>query len=124
MTAALVGALAGCVDIEPAPPLPDDPFAFGEDADPAVAALEFAQTELLFQPYPGADAKALSDLYTQVGVTVVDELIEIELAVLNVPDGDLVRVGAELSASCLLETVQKIYFFDAESLPDDPLFSG
>ena len=124
MTAALVGALAGCVDIEPAPPLPDDPFAFGEDADPAVAALEFAQKELLVQPYPGADAKALSDLYTQVGVTVVDELIEIELAVLEVPDGDLLRAGAELSASGLLETVQKSYFFDAESLPDDPLFSG
>ncbi len=124
VTAALVCPLAGCVDIDPGPPLSGEQFTFQEDADPAIAGLPFVEKELLVQPYPGADAQSLLELYAQAGVVVVDELPDIELAVLEVPDGDLVGAGAELSDSGLIETVQKNYIFEAQALPDDPLFGG
>lgn len=95
---------------------------FEEDDDPAVAALSFVPDELLIQPYPGVEARALSDLFTQVGATVVDTLSDVDVTVLRVAPERLSSTGQTLVESGLVETVQKNYLFDPQVVPDDPLY--
>jgi subtilisin family serine protease len=119
--------MAGCG----APPSPDPPpdtvppaeFAFAEDQDPAIAALAFVATELLVQPYPGADAQTLHALYDHTGATVVDDMAEIDVTVLGVAPERLSSTAAELTASGLIETVHKNYLYQPDAVPNDPLFS-
>ncbi len=122
--------LGGCGFQSPTPPTgpADDAvsvaeFTFAADSDPAVAALPFVEDELLVQPFPGADAKALADLYKHAEATVVEQLPEIDVAVLRVSAESLPAAAATLAASGLIETLQKNYIFTPEAAPNDPLFT-
>ncbi len=97
---------------------------FVEDAEPAMSALPFAETELLIQPYPGADDVGLLRLYGEIDASVVAKLAEIGAIVLKVPTGTLTAAGTHLAQSGLIETVQKNYLLEAAVVPDDPLFSS
>jgi len=119
--------MAGC-GVQPSPDTLPDPvapaeFAFAEDLDPAIAKLPFAETELLVQPYPGAQREALQNLYKQAGAAVVDDMAEIDVTVLGVAPERLSSTAAELTASGLIETVHKNYLYQPEAVPNDPLFS-
>lgn len=93
---------------------------FVEDADPAVKALPYTETELLIQPYPGADPAALAALYEEQGASVVAMLGEIEASALEVSFGQLEPVAQALAESGLIETVQKDYIYQASATPNDP----
>ena len=101
---------------------PDGASIFAEDDDPATAALPYIETELLVQPYPGAPLEALKLLYQEVGATVIDELPEIDLTVLAVPEGTLDAAAEAAIDSGLIEEVHKNYILQASAIPDDPLF--
>ena len=120
----LTVAVTGCIDLAPDRTTGTMSDSFVEDADPAVTELPFVEKELLVLPYPGADAAGLAAAFDQAGAAVIDELPEIDLAVLEVADGDLARAAGALAASGLIETVQKNYVFTAQLIPDDPLFGG
>lgn len=96
---------------------------FEDDADAALAALPFVEGELLVQPYPGADAQALSDLYDRTGAVVAGELNEIGLTVLKVPNEQLAPIAAELASSQLIENIHKNYVYEPQETPDDPMFA-
>ena len=84
---------------------------FEDDADPALASLPFVEGELLVQPYPGADARALSSLYARSGAVVTDDPSEIGVTVLEVPNDQLVAIAVELVSSGLIEEIHKNYIF-------------
>ena len=69
-------------------------FMFAEDADPAMAALPFVEDELLVRSLPGAEAEELRAAYAEVGATLIQDLPEIETAVLHV------RRSARQADSC------------------------
>lgn len=130
--AAVIGcAPAACVWL-PDPPEPpdiaatqDDDLAeilFAEDADPAVAALDFVPDQLLVQPFSGADPDDVSDLYAGASTGVVAELEAIDATVLRVPPNRMITVATRLAESGLIETVQKNYLFSPNLTPSDPLF--
>ncbi len=100
----------------------DADVVFAEDADSAIASLPFVESELLVQPYPGANPKALAEVYSRVGAVVIDEIADIDLAVLAVPAGRLRGTAEALAESGLIETVQKNYLYEPDALPNDPLF--
>ena len=119
----LACALTGCeIGLETAGTAQDQ-VLFTEDADPALAALPFVEDELLIQSYPGAEATALSDLYSDVGATVVEELPEIEATVLKVAQDQFHLIAESLVESGLIETVQKSYLYEPSEVPNDPMFS-
>ncbi len=120
----VVCAPAACVPVDSTLQDPVEDFSFEEDADPAASALPFVETELLVQPYPGAEDRTLSDLYAQAGAVVVDELRELDLTVLELPPGELHAVAAELDASGLIEALHKNYIFELARIPNDPLFDS
>jgi subtilisin family serine protease len=115
----------------PTAPLDDTPtdnasvtdFDFPEDADPVIAALSFAPDELLVQPLPGADPQALKTLYAGAGVTLIDEMADIDLTVLRIPAGKLGETAAKLAVSGLLETIQKNYQYSTQTVPNDPIYT-
>jgi subtilisin family serine protease len=113
---------AGCgTALDTAPPNATE-ILFTEDADPTVAALPFAEDELLVQPYPGADGQALAALYADVGATVAEELADIGMTVLQVSPDGFYMVAQRLAESGLIETVQKNYVYEANEVPNDPMF--
>ncbi len=124
----LVG-IGGCGDLLSVPQdgEPDSPdispaFVFEADTDPAVAALPFVETQLLAQPYPGADPQALTQLYAAAGAQLIEEIADIETAVLQVPAANLHTAADTLLRSGLIETAQKNYIFTPDATPNDPLY--
>lgn len=123
----MVLVVAGCGSFAPQR-VPDNDaaaaeFAFEADSDPAVAALPFVKTELLVQAFPGADRPALGAVYASAGATLVEELVDIDTAVLSVPEDQLHAVAARVIASGLIETAQKNYVFSPEAAPNDPMYA-
>ena len=122
--------VAGCGRILPVRDDVDDQLGFvptavfPDDADPETAAMPFREHELLVQPYPGADADKLRDAYAGVGAIVAGELTEIGLTVLEVSNGELGTVAAELAAAELVEAIHKNYILEAQEVPNDPLFTA
>ncbi|MFQ5591346.1 MAG: S8 family serine peptidase [Phycisphaerae bacterium] len=102
---------------------PEGTTVFADDADPALAELPIVETELLVQPYPGADVATLDSLYAAAGSQVITHLEEIDLTVLGVESDRLHAVAEELAGSGLLENIHKNYVFHTTALPDDPLFT-
>jgi subtilisin family serine protease len=100
----------------------DDSVVFVEDAEPAIAALPFVDNELLIQPYPGADSRALAVLYEDSGAVISAGLAEVDTVVLRVPRDQFVSIAQKLGESGLIETVQKNYLVRAEATPNDPDF--
>ncbi|MCH7592078.1 MAG: S8 family serine peptidase [Planctomycetes bacterium] len=98
------------------------PVVFADDADEDMASLPTVENELLVQPYPGADATALADLYAEVGATVIGELSDIGLTVLQVPPDELAQIAEELASSDLIEGIHRNYRYDAQQSPSDPMF--
>ena len=128
-TGALVCVLVGCGNsgVVPDPSSPETSAGadgslelFADDTDPAMAALPFVEDELLVQPYPGADAQALHTLYQRIGALEVEDLDEIQLAILEVADGSLDTCAERLAESGLIEAIHKNYVLEAQVLPDDP----
>ena len=113
---------AGCGTVLDTDTADTTEILFTEDADPTVAALPFVEDELLVQPYPGADGQALAALYADVGATVVEELADIGMTVLQVSPDSFYMVAQRLAESGLIETVQKNYVYEASEVPDDPMF--
>lgn len=100
----------------------DAKVVFADDADSAMAALPTVDNELLVQPYPGADAQALADLYAAVGATVVATLSEIDLTVLQVSPDEMAQVANALGDSELIESVHRNYIYETQRVANDPLF--
>ncbi len=94
-------------------------FAFEEDDDPEIAVLPFVEDELLARILPGAKAEELDASYVEIGVTVVEELPELDTVALRVSRDRFEDAAAALSANALFESVHKSYLYDAEALPDD-----
>jgi len=95
---------------------------FPEDAEAAVAALDFVPNELLVQPFPGVEPGEVSAAFARAGVTVVDSIPELDLTVVELASGDLASTAAELVEGGVIEGVQKNYIFQAQAIPDDTLF--
>lgn len=95
---------------------------FADDADPALASLPSVENELLVQPFPGADAQALADLYADVGAAVVGILNEIDLTVLQVPPDELAQIANALADSELIEGVHRNYIYQTQQTANDPFF--
>ncbi|UCC30431.1 MAG: S8 family serine peptidase [Phycisphaerales bacterium] len=119
----LACALSGCGTQLKTAGTTDERVLFVEDADPALAALPFVEDELLIQHYPGAEGEVLADLYSEVGATVVEELPEIEMTVLEVPQDRFQPIAESLAETGLIESVQKSYLYEPGEIPDDPMFS-
>jgi len=124
--------LGGCVAV--APPDGDSsstssedtaptPTVFQDDDDPAVAALPVVESELLVQPYPGADKESLEGLYAAVGARAIAGLDDIGLTVLELSDGDLEGTAARLAQSGLVEAIHKNYVLQASASTNDPEFA-
>lgn len=118
----LAVVLAGCTGVTLPEGIEHQSFEFADDADPAMAALPFVETELLVQPYPGADAAELARLYAEAGASQTEQIEEIDLTVLAIPSGNLSEVATQLAASGLVETIAKNYVFEAGRIPNDPGF--
>ncbi len=119
-------ATFGCGPIA-SPDVPTDnstisDFTFPEDDDPAIASLPFEVDTLLTQPLPGADHAVLKALYASAGATVIDEITDIDLTVLQTPSGKLRETAAKLAESGLLETFQKSYEYSTQRVPNDPIY--
>ncbi|MCH8147297.1 MAG: S8 family serine peptidase [Planctomycetes bacterium] len=114
--------LAGCGGVTLPESTENQSFEFADDADPALAALPFVETELLVQPYPGADAAKLARLYFDAGASQLETFEEIDLTVLKVSADNLHKVAAQLADSSLLETIAKNYVFEVSRIPNDPAF--
>ncbi len=98
-------------------------FVFEDDADPAVASLDFVQDELLIQPFPGANPLALAALYRDLGVSVSGASGEIGLTVLTIESGSHKQIAQTIAKSRLVESIHKNYEYVPSMLPDDPFFS-
>jgi len=124
-SALLVGLLAGC---DTAPPTLDSQTAdfigdvFPEDAEPAVAALDYTRNELLVQPFPGVEPAEVNDAVSRAGATVVETMPVLDLTVLRVDAGDLAAAATKLVEDGVIEGVHKNYEFQAQAIPDDTLF--
>lgn len=128
----LVWFVGGCghlPDLQPVSTLPavvneDEPeIVFADDADPAMAALPIVENQLLIQPYPGADAVALTAAYDDAGGHVVERVEALDLTVLEVAADQLAFSASKLAESGLIEGVHKNYVYEVQQVPDDPLFS-
>jgi subtilisin family serine protease len=98
-------------------------FTFAEDADAAVAALEFAEDQLLVQSLPGADESAVDAVFADAGSRVIDEIAEIDVKVLETAPGQLTRTAEKLADSGLFETFQKSYLYPPSIVPNDALYT-
>ncbi|UCG16663.1 MAG: S8 family serine peptidase [Phycisphaerales bacterium] len=97
---------------------------FEEDVDPAVADLAFVANELLVRSYPGAEADDLDEAYAAASVVPVEELPELQTAVLRVEPDRLVTAATVLADNPLIEAVQKCYVYQTQAVPDDPRFES
>ncbi len=97
-------------------------FVFDEDDDPEIARLPFVETELLARILPGAERDELEAAYGALGVTVSEELPEIQTTALLVDRDRLLAVAESLAGNPLFESVHKSYVYDPEQLPDDSSF--
>ncbi len=116
----LVVMTAGCGTSET---LSASTNAFVEDADPAIAALDFVADELLVQPFPGADPEALAAAYANAGAEIVGAISELDLVVLRVSPDALDSAAASLNDETLLDTIQKNYLFETQAIPNDTFYS-
>lgn len=103
--------------------LSDAVTIFEDDEDSATGALDFKSDQLLVQPFPGASDAELGELFANVGVSPVGEVEEIQLVVLEVPDGRLDEAAEALAESELIESIHKNYVLAAQETPDDPLYA-
>jgi subtilisin family serine protease len=99
-------------------------FSFSDDQHPAAAGLAVVADELLVQVYPGADLKATAAAYSAAGVTVVEREDGLDLTVLRVGSDRLGEAAGALSKTALFEGIHKNYVFEAEAVPNDPLFGN
>jgi subtilisin family serine protease len=97
-------------------------YVFPEDADPTIAKLEYVSTQLLVQPYPGADADQTSAAVAAAGATILGGLPDVDVTVLSVPEGLLAQAAAVLADSGLFETVHKNYRYATGLTPNDPIY--
>ncbi len=125
---ALVFTCAGCsvTDTTSAASVSDIPetLVFVDDADPTLATQPFAADELLVQPFPGADAQALTSLLADLNLLVLSDTSDIGLLQLSVQGGDVDQVVTALSASGLIEEIHRNYEMEAEAIPDDLFFTN
>lgn len=101
----------------------DGPFVFDAEIEPVVANLPFEKSRLLVQTLPGADGDAVQNAFRDAGVTVIDEIAEIDVAVLETADTDVADAAKRLSETMLFETFQKSYLYDAGIAPNDVLYA-
>lgn len=98
-------------------------FHFVEDEDPEVAVLPFAEDEIIARILPGAHPDDIDAAYAELGVTVIEEIKEIQTAALRVEPDQLGAVATALAADPNFESVHKSYYYDAQATPNDPDFS-
>lgn len=120
MTASLAIVTGGC---GVPPTLGSSTSAFVEDAEPAIAALDYVPDEILVQAFPGTDAESLSAAYAAAGAQVVGSIAELDVVVLRVAPEQLASAAAALDSETLFDTIQKNYLFEAQAVPDDTFFS-
>lgn len=97
---------------------------FLEDAEPAMAGLAHVPDELLLQTLPAADADALHATFSAAGATLLESWPELDTAVLRVTNGDLQAAAEALGRDPQVEAIQKSYFYEPDSTPDDPEFAS
>ncbi len=102
----------------------DSTFAFEADADPEIAALPFESRMLIARIFPGAEVADLEEAYGMLGVTVVEELAEVQSVVLDTDGQDVAMVARAASQMDVFEDVSKSYEYEVEQTPDDPDFGS
>lgn len=114
----------GAVVTETGTDLQNSPPAalFPDDVDPVNAQLPFVATELLVRPFPGADAMQLEALFANVGAEVMAEPNGIGVIALAIDASALPAAAVALSENDLIESVHKNYVFQAQQIPNDPLY--
>lgn len=118
-TGVTTGSTSGSDELD----LKTDVALFSDDTDAATAALPTVPGELLVQPFPGADPGLLAVVYSSAGAEVIDELPEIDLVVLQVGVDSLDVAAKSIVESGLIETIQRNRIYEAQAVPDDPMFS-
>ncbi len=96
---------------------------FEADADPEVAALPFANDEILAKVLPGARDDDLLDAYSAANATPIESLEAIQLVALRVDPDQFDQAATALATHPVIESVHKSYFYDAQMLPDDSEFN-
>lgn len=97
-------------------------FTFPEDAEPTIANLDYVKTQLLVQPYPGAEGDQVSAAIAASGATIAGGMAEVDLTVLTVREDALAQTAAALADSGLFETIHKNYLYSANLTPNDPSY--
>jgi len=96
---------------------------FVEDAEPQVAALAFAEDQLLVRTLPGVEASDVAGAFAHAGVVPIERFAEIDATLVQVAPGELAQKAVALAGDPVIEAVQKNYLFDAQRTPDDPRFA-
>ncbi len=120
---AVLAGQAGCGSLlSPDGILIDAKAFFPEDDDPAYQSLDIVETELLLQPFPGADAASLSQLFTELSATIVAQDDALGLITISIDADMREAIATALLESSLIESVHKNYMLPSQSLPNDPLY--
>lgn len=130
---ALIGAILGGCAFEWSPPdatldsnIPESnasPFQFEGEAEEAIAALPFAENELIVQTIPGSDPVDVAAAIEAANARVIDEIPEIDLLILETGVDQLSATAESLADSGLFETLQKNYLYAPSLIPSDSLYS-
>jgi subtilisin family serine protease len=101
-------------------------FSFAADADPEIAALPFESRTVIARILPGAATGDLNEAYETLGVTILEELTEVQSVVLDTNGQDETAVAAAASEIDLFEEMNKSYEYEVQQTrtPNDPEFSS
>ena len=82
-----------------------------------------APDRLLVKFKPGTSKNNQDEIFKQNGVSVIDEISQIDVKVLKVAELSLEKVYAALSKHSSVEYVEKDWMFEPAIIPNDPEFS-
>jgi len=82
-----------------------------------------APDRLLVKFKPGTSKNNQDEIFKQNGVSVADEISQIDVKILKVAEPSLEKVQAALSKHISVEYVEKDWIFEPAVIPDDPYFS-
>ena len=84
---------------------------------------KYAPDRLLVKFKPGTSKNTQDELYKQNGVTMTEEISQIDVKILKVPESALDRVQEALSKHSSVEYAEKDWIFEPALIPNDPEFS-
>ncbi|MGB0716704.1 MAG: S8 family serine peptidase, partial [Phycisphaerae bacterium] len=76
----------------------------------------------LVQTLPGADPSAVTAAYQDSNVQIVNQLTDLNLTTVRVPDRDLEEAARSLANAGVFEAIHKNYIYQLQRTPNDPSF--